>query len=515
MSQLFHAFDERDTSRSFFTRGLFSNRWLWLALGVGALLQWLVITVPPFAALFEVFPLVPLDWAIAVGLALVPVVVNETVKVLIRMRRALECAAMAYGVECGVACAVEMPRRRGIFSNVPRARRRSHLCYLLLPALGVLVAGCSEVGLFDDLAARYAEFDWAYAVHLEIDAVGAHEALDDVPLLVRLTPERVHYEAFRLDGRDLEFRDPATDEPVPHEVQRWEPGGESLVWVRLPAVEPGERAGLVMLYGRYLPGEGDDPAAVWSNGYVGVWHLDESGPPYADSTDNGNHALTGSRAASDPVDPTLSATELLVAPEPVEGHVGGALDFSLAAGARAGIWVPAPGAIPIDGPLSIEFLIRGGAEYDTDFLFFKNTLTIRADFDATHQTLRFEHEYTDSIPMLRQHKFVWGADAWTSAVFTWDGTNAGYSSVFYADGEEPGISIHGRGATGERESHADDPLVIGNGGWGEVLTRAFDGMLDEVRIAGIARSQSWARFQTAVYRDEAIRWDEARESKLR
>ncbi len=89
MSQLFHAFDVRDNSRSIFQMGLFTNKWLWLALVVGAALQWLVVSVPVFAGLFEVFPLLPVDWAIAVGLALVPVLVNETVKVALRMRAAL------------------------------------------------------------------------------------------------------------------------------------------------------------------------------------------------------------------------------------------------------------------------------------------------------------------------------------------------------------------------------------------------------------------------------------------
>ncbi|MFW6260663.1 MAG: cation-transporting P-type ATPase [Spirochaetota bacterium] len=41
------------------------------------------------AALFEVLPLVPIDWAIVIGLAFVPVVVNETAKVVIRMRASL------------------------------------------------------------------------------------------------------------------------------------------------------------------------------------------------------------------------------------------------------------------------------------------------------------------------------------------------------------------------------------------------------------------------------------------
>ncbi len=89
MSQLFHAFDVRSNERSILDMGLFTNRWLWLALVVGAALQVAVISIPPVAALFEVHALVPLDWAIVIGLAFVPVVVNETAKVVIRMRASL------------------------------------------------------------------------------------------------------------------------------------------------------------------------------------------------------------------------------------------------------------------------------------------------------------------------------------------------------------------------------------------------------------------------------------------
>jgi Ca2+-transporting ATPase len=79
LSQLFHAFDIRDSRRSVFYAP-FSNRWLWLALGVGAFLQWIVISVPSFARVFDVYPLSAADWGIAIGLAMVPVVLNEVAK---------------------------------------------------------------------------------------------------------------------------------------------------------------------------------------------------------------------------------------------------------------------------------------------------------------------------------------------------------------------------------------------------------------------------------------------------
>ncbi len=84
VSQLFHAFDLLDERGSVVGRSLFSNSWLWLALGVGGLIQVLVVTIPPVAALFSVFPLTLADWGLAILISLTPVVVNELVKLVRR-----------------------------------------------------------------------------------------------------------------------------------------------------------------------------------------------------------------------------------------------------------------------------------------------------------------------------------------------------------------------------------------------------------------------------------------------
>jgi P-type Ca2+ transporter type 2C len=87
VSQLFHAFDVRDNHRSIFGLGLFTNKWLWLALGAGLLLQWIVVSVPALAGLFRVTSLSGRDWGIAIGLSLIPVVLNELVKLVRRVVR--------------------------------------------------------------------------------------------------------------------------------------------------------------------------------------------------------------------------------------------------------------------------------------------------------------------------------------------------------------------------------------------------------------------------------------------
>ena len=87
LSQLFHAFDVRDNRRSIFSLGLFTNKWLWLALGAGALVQWIVVSVPGLASVFRVASLSGRDWGIAIGLSIVPVVLNELVKLARRVAR--------------------------------------------------------------------------------------------------------------------------------------------------------------------------------------------------------------------------------------------------------------------------------------------------------------------------------------------------------------------------------------------------------------------------------------------
>ncbi|HNX73410.1 MAG TPA: cation-translocating P-type ATPase [Spirochaetales bacterium] len=92
LSQLFHAFNLRNQTKSIFQIGLFSNRSLVGAFVVGLLLQVLVIAIPPAAAFFKVTTLGWVDWLIVTALAVFPITVNEIVKVFLRRR---EKAALA------------------------------------------------------------------------------------------------------------------------------------------------------------------------------------------------------------------------------------------------------------------------------------------------------------------------------------------------------------------------------------------------------------------------------------
>jgi Ca2+-transporting ATPase len=83
-SQLFYSFSMRSTTKSLFKVGIFSNIFLVGSLIVGMLLQLVVISVPVLAKAFGVHNLTLQDWALVLIFALIPLIVNEIIKVFMR-----------------------------------------------------------------------------------------------------------------------------------------------------------------------------------------------------------------------------------------------------------------------------------------------------------------------------------------------------------------------------------------------------------------------------------------------
>lgn len=108
----------------------------------------------------------------------------------------------------------------------------------------------------------------------------------DVPVLVRLNGTRIDYDAAASEGTDVRFLDDVSGEQLSHEIDLWNPAGNSVVWLKLPVLPQAEVVVVRMEFGNPEASDQQDVAAVWSNGYEGVWHM--SGPcELEDSTGNG------------------------------------------------------------------------------------------------------------------------------------------------------------------------------------------------------------------------------------
>ena len=85
-SQLFFSLSMRSKEKSLFRIGLFTNKYLLASILLGILIQFLIIIVPFFAAVFDVFTLNVRDWILVTLISLIPFIVNEFFK-LIKYRK--------------------------------------------------------------------------------------------------------------------------------------------------------------------------------------------------------------------------------------------------------------------------------------------------------------------------------------------------------------------------------------------------------------------------------------------
>ena len=83
-AQLFNALASRSHLQSAFV-GLFSNRWLWAALGLSTVLQLAVIYVPVLNTAFGTTPLSPWAWLECIALAAFVLVASELRKCVLRL----------------------------------------------------------------------------------------------------------------------------------------------------------------------------------------------------------------------------------------------------------------------------------------------------------------------------------------------------------------------------------------------------------------------------------------------
>jgi len=156
---------------------------------------------------------------------------------------------------------------------------------------------------------------WSNRCAITFGNYTATETLSNFPALIILStnvPNFSYSQFSSAAGADLRFSDAAQNE-LSYEIEQWNPGGNSYIWVQIPALSSN-----TLLYAWWgNPAAATSPAyltngTVWSGGYVGVWHLNQT-PPTAerDSTGNGFSATPNANLNSASQQPGLSAGSLV------------------------------------------------------------------------------------------------------------------------------------------------------------------------------------------------------------
>src|SRR3989338_4031415 len=144
------------------------------------------------------------------------------------------------------------------------------------------------------------------------------ENLANFPVLVKLSSSNFDFTKAKTNGEDIRFTDSNGTTELSDEIESWSAAGQAaVIWVKVPQIDLSSATDYIYAYyGNASASDGQAATSVWTNGYVGVWHMkqDPSGgaPQILDSTSNAYH---GTNAGG------------LLAGDLVTGYIGNALEF--------------------------------------------------------------------------------------------------------------------------------------------------------------------------------------------
>ena len=319
---------------------------------------------------------------------------------------------------------------------------------------------------------------------------GATQTLTNFPVLVRISEERMNgFSYSRVGAGGLCFID-AAGNPLPYEIDTWNTSGESLIWVCVSELPP---AGATFtVYWNLKEGHtepANNPADVWDDGFVGVWHLGESALPMKDSSETSSDFTTA------------GASGIGYA---AEGIAGGAVDFGKTGKSH---YLLAPDHDELDGfeKMTIEawtYIVqtnrptgsdlnagilgkRKGSGNDMAYYLFDISKSSADQLNSSTQFYIATNETRTAA--------AWSggvteyAGEWTYQAYTFDSSLASNQIGAWTNGVR--VQWNTLRISNVPASAAD--LCLGSFHAGDA--RNFPGLIDELRISKVARSKDWLR----------------------
>jgi biopolymer transport protein ExbB len=377
-----------------------------------------------------------------------------------------------------------------------RSKLHNRISVLCLALLFISLSGCGFVEETSFLTGSsgptrsdipWWDESWSYRRMLTLDNSGQSEDLAEFPVLVRLASSRITYASVQDGGEDLRFIASDGSTVLSHEIELWNESGESIVWVKVPQIDGLSDSGYIMMYyGNDGVIDGQDAQGVWDADFFLVWHCNQQpagGEDILDST----ISLCNGRSTN------------MEAEDRVASYIGYGLDLD-----GSNEWIDP------EGPLDLGFF----HDLDTYETF---EVWIKADDTSSDQTLFEEGGSTNG--------FLVGLDADTVRFATRDSSSQvtvntpfvdtasfHYIACTFDDGTlssyldaSPQSQAAGYGTIG---SHTGEPGMgcsadsdaVGHSSAGYY----FNGIIDELRLSGVARTADWVAAQHLSVSDSFI-----------
>jgi hypothetical protein len=258
---------------------------------------------------------------------------------------------------------------------------------------------------------------------------------------------------------------------LPHEIERWDTGGESFVWVRVPRIDADSTADHIWLYyGNPDAVDVQDPTGAW-NGFAAVYHFRE-GAIAIDSSGGAHHGDVVGSAGVDAAGRIAGSLQLSGSGNL---HLTGTAEISAGAGEQRTIevWFKT-GHIGSQYVLSQEVFCRGygiqmGAQPDQ---LFRGRLFATNAPNCTGIEQYYAHTGGNAF----------SDDKWHYAALVIDRSQQ-LTMRLYVDGGEVGSTV-----VSPSTNAVSEEAWIGS----SINNQSrFQGEIDEVRVSRFARSEGW------------------------
>jgi biopolymer transport protein ExbB len=314
---------------------------------------------------------------------------------------------------------------------------------------------------------------WSYRRDITLDNTAQSEALAAIPVLVVL-PTSFDYANAAAGGADIRFTDAGGSTELTYHIERWSPGSESYLWVRVPAIAAGATELIWMYYGNSSAPDVQNAAGTYDVNFSAVWHLNETSGAHIDSAGGVSCTWLGVGGTQDAVGAIAGANDFdgnQNAADCGQSTIPDSTDHTIT------VWVNLPGT----GDANQEVFAAEGLSSP----FRGQAIYVRRSDGA--------------IGKWWGSGYVYAANAANRiAANTWEliairgtkSTNSGFVEVS-RNGENWESIVTGN--TNNLAIQSGTPIIIGK--WTGAGNAATRGRIDEVQVSSVRRSDSWIRAQ--------------------
>ena len=350
----------------------------------------------------------------------------------------------------------------------------------------------------------YADWSYGRGITLNTSASGADIAgdVENFPVLIRLgEAESDIFDQAKEDGSDIRFVK-GDDTLLPHEIESWDADNNSAtIWVKVDLIKGNDaNQAIAMIWGNAAAEDVSDAAAVFDTaaGHRAVWHMNAATGDESDATEMGfdAEAANAPGSAAGVVGParTFNGTDQYFV---VPNSASSALNFQQTDSYTLSAWIK-PEEISAEASTGHKIIDKGDNQYvlatygpDAESRFWE--ITIRGN--GTWNQCQADGALEGINAILASSS----VGSWHHLVGTYTGgaVDDTVTQRLYYDGilvaECPIVNTSEDGRVETFDVHLG--VQAEGSAPGTAFSRHWNGLLDEVRMAGTARSADWVKLE--------------------